>query len=72
MLTSNLWLPIIRGDLRLFTGGIAIDTGQHGPHTLPFRFHLAALATQTEGLGAGAHIPASRGRRRGDAGQCAP
>ena len=46
MLTSNPWLPIIRGDLRLFTGGIAIDTGQHGPHTLPFRFHLAAMATQ--------------------------
>ena len=46
VLTSNPWLPIIRGDLRLFTGGIAIDTGQHGPHTLPFRFHLAAMATQ--------------------------
>ena len=35
VLTSNPWLPIIRGDLRLFTGGIAIDTGQHGPHLLP-------------------------------------
>ena len=45
VLTTSPWMPILRGELRLFTGGICIDTPQHGPHTLPFRIHLAAAAS---------------------------
>ena len=43
VLTTCPWIPLLRAELRLFTGGISVDTPQHGPHTLPFRVHLAAV-----------------------------
>ena len=49
VLTSSAWLPVLRGELRLFTGGISLDCEQHGPHLLPFRIHLAAAATFRRG-----------------------
>jgi hypothetical protein len=45
VLTTSAWMPIVRAEARLFIGGIALDTAQHGPLTLPFRVHLAAMAT---------------------------
>ena len=44
VLTSNPWMPVLQAELRLFSGGVCIDTPQHGPHVLPFRIHLAAAA----------------------------
>jgi hypothetical protein len=45
VLTSSSWMPMIRdAEVRLFTGGVCIDTRRHGPHVLPFRIHLAAAA----------------------------
>ena len=45
VLTTSSWLPLLHAELRLFTGGISLDTPQHGPHVLPFRIHLDAVAT---------------------------
>lgn len=42
VLTSSPWLPVLRGELRLFTSGLYLHTAAHGPHVLPFRIHLAA------------------------------
>lgn len=56
VLTSSCWMPVLRGELRLFAGGISFETEHHGPHTLPFRIHLAAVGvyrlddTTTPGL----------------------
>ena len=32
------------GEVRLFSGGLSIDSPRHGPLTIPFRVHLAAAA----------------------------
>ena len=44
VLTSSPWMPMLKAEVRLFSGGVCIDTPQHGPHVLPFRIHLAAAA----------------------------
>mmetsp|Transcript_27113 Transcript_27113/g.69074 ORF Transcript_27113/g.69074 Transcript_27113/m.69074 type:complete len:195 (-) Transcript_27113:553-1137(-) len=45
VLTDSPWLPVLRGELRLFSGGVSFTTARHGPHVLPFRIHLAAVGT---------------------------
>ena len=44
VLTSNPWMAVLKAEVRLFSGGVCIDTPHHGPHVLPFRIHLAAAA----------------------------
>jgi len=43
LLTTSAWLPVLRGEVRLFSGGLYVETEQHGPHILPFRIHLDAV-----------------------------
>jgi len=45
LLTDSPWLPLVHGELRLFSGGIAFHCERHGPLLLPFRIHLAAAAS---------------------------
>ena len=45
LLLDSPWLPVVRGDARLYQGGLALVSPRHGPLTLPFRIHLAAVAT---------------------------
>lgn len=44
VLFTSPWMPLLAGELRLFSGGLAFTTERHGPHLLPFRIHLAAAA----------------------------
>ena len=56
LLLDSSWLPAVRGEARLFAGGIAFDSERHGPLLLPFRIHLAAVTAfnlgGSEGTGA--------------------
>ena len=31
VITTSPWMQVLRGELYLFTGGICLDTSQHGP-----------------------------------------
>ena len=44
LLTSSPWVRVVTGEVRLFSGGLSIDSPRHGPLTIPFRVHLAAAA----------------------------
>ena len=49
MATHHHGWPLLAADgllhqVRLFAGGFYLETAQHGPHILPFRIHLAAVA----------------------------
>ena len=39
LLTSSPWLRVVTGEVRLFSGGLSIDSPRHGPLTIPFRVH---------------------------------
>ena len=45
LLVDSPWLPVVRGEARLYQGGLALVSPRHGPLVLPFRIHLAAVAT---------------------------
>ena len=45
LLLGSPWLPVVRGEVRLYASGLSFSSPRHGPLVLPFRIHLAAVAT---------------------------
>ena len=45
LLVGSPWLPVVRGEVRLYASGLSVSSPRHGPLVLPFRIHLAAVAT---------------------------
>jgi len=45
LLSSSPWMPLLRGEARLFSGGLFFESAQVGPIVIPFRIHLAAIAS---------------------------
>jgi len=45
LLSSSRWMPVLRGEARLFSGGLYFESAQVGPIVIPFRIHLAAIAS---------------------------
>ena len=68
LLLGSPWLPVVRGEVRLYASGLSFSSPRHGPLVLPFRIHLAAVATYRlnchdgRGLLDGRHLARVRGK----------